>query len=221
MDINYTRFKYDDNSINKINKKRKDKKDKLKNKKDKDRKEKKRNDERKRIKELREISLSRYSNQQIGKIAEIKTIEKFLSNGINVYIPYIDTGVDMIADFDNKLQKIQVKSSRQIKGVQSHITVFPALKNNQLMKDGKLTNVRQKYEPGEIDYFSFYDSINDNISLIKATDIHTREVSIYNRLPDSSQCTAKNILFIEDCNIDKVLDDITHHVVVTVKSEDV
>ena len=47
-----------------------------------------------------------------GKIGELETTKRFLERDIMVYLSVVDNhGVDMIADFGGKMQKIQVKTS--------------------------------------------------------------------------------------------------------------
>lgn len=52
------------------------------------------------------------NSKRIGNIGEIKAISKFVELGIPVYLPFGDNErADMIINVDNKLLKIQVKTS--------------------------------------------------------------------------------------------------------------
>ena len=52
------------------------------------------------------------NSKRIGNIGEAKVLAKFVEMGIPIYIPFgDDEKTDLIAEFDGKLNKIQVKTS--------------------------------------------------------------------------------------------------------------
>lgn len=56
------------------------------------------------------------NSKRIGNIGEAKTLCKFVELGIPVYVPFGDNEkADFIAEFNNKLNKIQVKTSMYAK----------------------------------------------------------------------------------------------------------
>lgn len=54
------------------------------------------------------------TTKQLGNIGEAKTLAKFVGLQIPVYIPFGDNEkADLIAEFNGKLNKIQVKTSEE------------------------------------------------------------------------------------------------------------
>lgn len=54
------------------------------------------------------------NSKRIGNIGEAQVLNKFVSLGIPVYIPFGDNEkADLIAEFNGKLNKIQVKTSQK------------------------------------------------------------------------------------------------------------
>ena len=52
--------------------------------------------------------------KNIGNLGEAKVLAKFVELGIQVYTPFGDGSVvDLIADFNGKLNRIQVKSTEK------------------------------------------------------------------------------------------------------------
>ena len=137
-----------------------------------------------------------------GKLGEIATIKKFIEQGIPVYIPLIDEGIDMIADFGNKLQRIQVKSSTRSN---SDVVRFSLLHNKNIIKGNTVATEHIKYSSEDIDYFSLYDIPNDELFLIK-NNINKGEINIrYNNSKNNKSLKNNKA---EDYQIDKVLNEI-------------
>ena len=106
----------------------------------------------------------------IGTLGEISTIKKCIENNLPVYKPIIDLyGVDLIIEFNNKLNKVQVKST----------STTPTSTNNPNCRIFSLTNQcitinnnmvksnRYLYDKNIIDYFALYDAIDDNVYLLR------------------------------------------------------
>lgn len=54
---------------------------------------------------------------QLGNLGEVIVLKEFLNHGIQCYLPYGDgSRVDLIADFNGKLNKIQIKCCEQSNG---------------------------------------------------------------------------------------------------------
>ena len=52
------------------------------------------------------------NSKRIGNIGEAKVLAKFVEMGIPIYIPFgDDEKADLVAEFNGKLNKIQVKTS--------------------------------------------------------------------------------------------------------------
>jgi hypothetical protein len=54
------------------------------------------------------------NSKRIGNLGEAKVLCKFVELGIPVYLPFGDNEkADLIADFNGKLNKIQIKTSKK------------------------------------------------------------------------------------------------------------
>ena len=52
--------------------------------------------------------------KNIGNLGEAKVLAKFVELGVQVYIPFGDgSTVDLVADFNGKLNRIQIKSTEK------------------------------------------------------------------------------------------------------------
>lgn len=91
----------------------------------------------------------------LGEVGELRTAEEFGKRGIHVYTPvFHDSPIDIIADINGKLTKIQVKSSTRNNG---STTSFQLTSTNERYTGGKITRHVKKYNSDEIDYFALYD----------------------------------------------------------------
>ncbi len=98
--------------------------------------------------------------KRIGNIGEAKVLSKFVELGFPVYVPFGDNEkADLIAEFDGKLNKIQVKTTRSI--VNGTIA-FSLVSSTVHRKNGH----KHKYSRDEVDYFACYCIENDSIYLI-------------------------------------------------------
>ena len=155
---------------------------------------------------------SKYSNQYItkesknklrdGKLGELATIKKFAEHDIPVYLPVSDNGIDMIAEFGGKLQKIQVKSSTQ--STENSVS-FSLTHNKNIIKGKTVKTEHRKYSSEEIDYFSLYDIPNDEVFLLK-NNRNSGAINI--RYKKSKNNQSLKINKAEDYQIDKILDEI-------------
>ena len=96
----------------------------------------------------------------VGNIGEAKVLCKFVELGIPVYLPFGDNErSDLIAEFNGKLNKIQVKTS--VKAEDGKM-IFDLTSSTQHRSNG----VKHKYTTSEIDYFACYNIARDKIFLI-------------------------------------------------------
>ena len=148
------------------------------------------------------VNGSKITSLNLGKIGELKTIEKFLEKNIPVYTPIVDnSGVDLIADINGKLLKIQVKTSTRN---DSEKTCFELTTTNaRYKKNGERTGITKKYSSENIDYFSLYDYTSDELYMLKNTG-EKSSVTIRLQPPKNNQYTNTNLK--EDYNIDKIID---------------
>lgn len=134
----------------------------------------------------------------IDKLGEIKTIEKFIEKDIPVYLPIIDNGVDMIAEFNGKPQKIQVKSTSK---KDNNTTTFGLTHQTKKLNDGKYKHEKHMYDDN-IDYFSLYDAVDDQLFLIK-NDKKQKSITI--RDNSTTHNNGKGFNLSENNNFDSVL----------------
>ena len=100
------------------------------------------------------------NTKAIGNIGEAKTLCKFVELGIPTYIPFGDNEKpDLIADFDGKLNKIQVKTSIKAEGGKY---IFDLTSSTTHRKNGN----KHKDTSDEIDYFSLYNITRDKVLLL-------------------------------------------------------
>lgn len=96
----------------------------------------------------------------IGNIGEAKALCKFVSLHIPVYQAFGDNEKsDLVAEFNGKLQKIQVKTSEKCN--EGKIT-FSLVSSTLHRKNG----VKHKYTKEEVDYFALYNLETDILILV-------------------------------------------------------
>lgn len=108
------------------------------------------------------------STIQLGKIGELAIIKKFISRGIPVYTPVVDSGADIIADLCGNLKKIQVKTSAH-RNKTDTATIFD-LTTGRYISDECSGNRRLRhtnYSLDEVDYFALYDFLEDRAFIMK------------------------------------------------------
>jgi hypothetical protein len=137
------------------------------------------------------------NTKSIGNIGEAKVLCKFVELGIPVYTPFGDNEkADLIADFNGKLNKIQVKTSLKAEDGKMKFDITSSTVHR---KNG----VRHIYSENEIDYFACYNIERDKIYLISVQDCANTSITIRYEKPKSNQI--QGIRFEEDYLIDNVL----------------
>lgn len=134
-----------------------------------------------------------------GNLTELQCLTAFTELGCIVSIPFgEDSRYDFIADVNDKLYKIQCKSSSEI------------------LDDGEVTSIyfktvrqsgsraanwsRTKYRPNEIDYFA--TSYQGKCYLVPVTEC-SNEKTLRIRPPKNGQI--KGITFLKDCELSEVI----------------
>lgn len=146
-----------------------------------------------RLNKVNENSLSK----RIGNLGEIKVISKFVEYDIPVYIPFGDCEkADLIAEFNEKLQKIQVKTSVKTK---NGTMMFDLVSSTSHRKNG----VRHKYTKDEIDYFACYNIERDKVFLIPIEEAPSTAITIRFEEPKNNQI--KNVIMEDKYLIENVL----------------
>ena len=140
------------------------------------------------------------TTKQIGNIGEAKVLSEFVRLGVPVYLPFGDNEkADLIADFNGKLNRIQVKTSQKI--IDGDKVGFSLVSSTVHRQNG----VKHIYTEDEIDYFAFYNLERDRVYLIsiKEEGLPKNEVTIRFCLPKTKN-QFKTFLE-EDYLIDKVI----------------
>lgn len=138
------------------------------------------------------------NSKRIGNIGEAKTLSKFVELGIPVYLPFGDNETaDLIAEFNNKLNKIQIKTSEK---AENGKMIFNTA---SCMSQSRNSNTVHKYNDDEVDYFVFYNIARDVILLVPKSEVPTREITIRYKLPQNGQ--RKGIHLEEDYSFEKIL----------------
>ena len=129
-----------------------------------------------------------------GNIAESIALSEFVKRNITVSIPFGDNAkYDLIADFNGKLNRIQVKYCGCKSNTNSYICVCESKKSH--------TNKKHHiYTKKEIDYIFFYIAEVDTSVLIPIEDINGKG-EIYLR----EHKTSSNQRLINDYLIDKII----------------
>ena len=135
--------------------------------------------------------------KSIGNIGEAKVLCKFVELGVPVYLPFGDNEkADLIAEFNGKLNKIQIKTSLK---AEDGKMMFDLTSSTTHRKNG----VKHIYTKDEIDYFACYNVSRDKIFLISVDDIANTSVTIRYENPKNNQ--VQGIRFEKDYLIEKVL----------------
>lgn len=110
------------------------------------------------------------TTKQLGNIGEAKTLAKFVELQIPVYIPFGDNEkADLIAEFNGKLNRIQVKTSEE--WINSEKFIISLVSSTTHRKQG----IKHKYNCNEVDYFACYNLQSNVLFLlpIKLVENHT------------------------------------------------
>ena len=133
----------------------------------------------------------------IGNIGEAKVLCKFVELGIPVYLPFGDNEKsDLIADFNGKLNKIQVKTSFK---AEDGRMIFDLTSSTLHRKNG----VKHFYTSEEIDYFACYNITRDKIFLIPVGKTPKTSITIRYEKPKNNQI--KGVVFEGQYLIENVL----------------
>lgn len=136
------------------------------------------------------------NTKAMGNIGEAKFLCKCVELGIPIYSSFGDNErSDFIIDYDNKLLRIQVKTSGRSPSEGS--IIFDLVSSTVHRKNG----VKHKYTIDEVDYFACYNLLKDEIYLIKNNgDMGT--ITIRWLPPKNNQ---KNYNKAEELTIEKIL----------------
>ena len=140
------------------------------------------------------------TTKQIGNIGEAKVLSEFVRLGVPVYLPFGDNEkADLIAEFNGKLNRIQVKTSQKI--IDGDKVRFSLVSSTVHRQNG----VKHIYTEDEIDYFAFYNLERDKVYLVSIAEegLPKNEVTI-RFCPPKAKNQFRTFLE-EDYLIDKVI----------------
>lgn len=136
-------------------------------------------------------------SKRLGMIGEAKVIAKLVELQIPVYTPFGDNeSCDIIAEFNGKLNKIQIKTSEKTKD--GKVVFEISSRRNNLT-----TSRRIGYDENEIDYFALYNLARDTIYLIKVKE--SPQDSITFRFEPTKNNQVTGIRVENDFLLEKVL----------------
>lgn len=93
--------------------------------------------------------------KNIGNLGEAKVLAKFVELGVQVYIPFGDgSTVDLVADFNGKLNRIQIKSTEK----DTDGSLVFSICSTTVRAGGEIQ--KHIYSADEIDYFAFIQFSN-------------------------------------------------------------
>lgn len=105
------------------------------------------------------------TTKQLGNIGEANTIAEFVRMQVPVYLAFGDNEKsDLIADFNGKLQRVQVKTSEKV--IDGKITISLASSTIH-RKNG----TRHIYTKDEVDYFALYNLESNILILVPYSEI--------------------------------------------------
>lgn len=130
----------------------------------------------------------------LGNIGEHATIKALLSFDIPMFVPVTDKGVDLIAYFNGKLQKIQIKTTCTHQPDDGYI-LFNLSNIRYKIKHGQVINKRYIYSTDDIDYFILYDANFDELYIVKNDGLRSTILLRFDK-PLNNQ--TKNIHYASD-----------------------
>ena len=133
-----------------------------------------------------------------GNIGESVVLSEFVKRGIQVSIPFGDNArYDLIADFNGKLNKIQVKYCNQRMSKNGSI-VCPCYSSTNHTTNKKLNS----YE-NDVDYFAFYIVEWNCCLLVPISIIGNKKAMLFRKThPLNNQ---SDVNFVDDYLFDKIL----------------
>lgn len=136
------------------------------------------------------------TTNEIGNLGEVKVLSEFVKLGIQCYLPYGDgSEVDLIADFNGKLNRIQIKTTE-------HLNKVGAMEWKVTRQEGYHGN-RANYSLNKIDYFAFYCVETDIVCLIPY-DANFPINAISVRLDDYNGKRLNTMRFASDYSVKKI-----------------
>ena len=133
-----------------------------------------------------------------GNIGEATILTEFVKRNIQVSIPFGDNArYDLVADFNGKLNKIQIKYCNQL--TDNNSIICPCVSSTNHTTNKHLTTYNN-----DVDYMAFYLSVW-NCCLLVPIDIIGTNKTITFRKDKSKNNQTIGLHFVEDYLFDKIL----------------
>lgn len=148
---------------------------------------------------LNQVLLIRLMNtKDKGNVGELVILSEFVKRGVPVSIPYGDnTRYDLIAEFNGKLNKIQVKYCSRVTNEGSVICKSSSSKNHT-------TNKRCDSYKDDVDYMAFYIKPWDIACLVPISDIENK-LSFTIRNSPTKNGQNVGVHYVDDYLFDKMV----------------
>lgn len=136
------------------------------------------------------------TTKQLGNIGEAKTLAKLVSMNVPVYVSFGDNEkADLVADFNGKLNKLQVKTSEKFEDNKFTVSLKSSTIRNQV-------NYVHRYDASEIDYFVVYNLASDTLLMLPIKEFEGRNAF---RIPYVETHNQHKSLNYEDYLFDKIV----------------
>ena len=138
------------------------------------------------------------NTNRLGNLGEARTLWEFVKREVPVYTQFGDTEkVDIIADFNGKLNKVQCKTTDSLKNGKVTWTLSSTTNTSSGYK-------RHTYTKDEIDYFALYSNQLDILLLIPI-DVLLGKAEITIPIPYQKSTNQYSFLNYEDYLFDKII----------------
>lgn len=135
------------------------------------------------------------NNKMKGEFSETRVLYEFQKYNIPVSLPWGDNQrYDMIAEFNGKLNRIQVKTSNEEEN--------GAIKCYCRSSKNHTTNKKCDKYIGEVDYFVFYNQTYDKLAIVPMEEIGEKS-TITLRLEPTKNGQNKGVRFFKDYEFEK------------------
>lgn len=136
-------------------------------------------------------------SKEKGNIGEVIALAEFVKRGVQVSIPYGDNArYDLIAEFNGKLNRIQVKYCNQLSSNNSVICPCASSTNHT-------TNKHYSTYENDIDYFVFYLAPWNEVVLVPIDFVGSKKaISFRKDKPSNGQANYNDI---KDYNFDIII----------------
>ena len=129
---------------------------------------------------------------------EAKALAKLVSMNVPVYVGFGDNErADLVADFNGKLNKLQVKTSEKFEDNQFVVSLKSSIIRNQ-------NHYYHKYNSSEIDYFIIYNLESDVLLLLPIEEFENR-TQVKFRIPHVETHNQYKSLNYEDYLFEKII----------------